>query len=330
MQSEKKRKLNDAEETGKLKKVKLKKKNRTFDHGSTTRETHDVIIRSEPENRPVKIKTSSANKTVPTSKAQLEHTNLKDELTNATQGKKKRNKKHATDKNKSQAKAFTTDSSDHDKTHETAQKASNMNHLGKGDRKYSKKQKLEADLTVANRNETLSEESSHKAIKLNYNKIEKKRKRKIENEKDIKRCPEKHRKTVSDKTLDYGTSERKPSKIDVTNSETAKIGRTPLTDRQKHKRWKMKQKRKLKKLGKDNKTEQTKTEQSSAADLKSIKDEVHKHAYEKFVLPKGPEDASSNWKKLHSVSIFQRSREAKKANLTYNSVYDICWKHFKM
>lgn len=300
MQSEKKRKLNDAEVTGRLKKVKLKKKHRTFDLGPTTRETHDVIIRSEPENRPVKIKTSSANKTVPTSKAQLEHTNLKDEMNNATQGKKKRNKKHATDKNKSQAKAFTTDSSDHDKTHETAQKASNMNHLGK--------------------------------IKLNYNKIEKKRKRKIENEneKDIKRSPEKHRKTVSDKTLDYGTSERKPSKIDVTNSETAKIGRTPLTDRQKHKRWKMKQKRKLKKLGKDNKTEQTKTELSSAADLKSTKDEVHKHVHEKFVLPKGPEDASSNWKKLHSVSIFQRSREAKKANLTYVSVSDICWKHFKM
>ena len=92
-----------------------------------------------------------------------------------------------------------------------------------------------------------------------------------------------------------------------TNSEKTK--RTPLTDRQKHKRMKLKEKRKLKRSARYTKTDQL-NKNSQEMDLskgaskskKETKTE-NKPKLEKVVLPKGPEDASANWKKLQLVSM---------------------------
>ena len=94
----------------------------------------------------------------------------------------------------------------------------------------------------------------------------------------------------------------KPGKGHI-NSE--KKERTPLTDRQKHKRWKLKEKKKLKRLSKDSKTDQTEGEIKAESDGSKPKSEDStetKPKFEKIVLPKGPEDASANWKKLQLVS----------------------------
>lgn len=58
---------------------------------------------------------------------------------------------------------------------------------------------------------------------------------------------------------------------------------------------------------KQKKTNQTKpkkeTDENSVSEYKAEDSKDLKPKFEKVILPKGPEDASSNWKKLQAVSM---------------------------
>ena len=142
----------------------------------------------------------------------------------------------------------------------------------------------------------LNSESPGEKAKLVFDKQGKKRKWKERN----------------DRTAKYHSQETESNKGNIFKTPNYNVNRhikydaekrqnkTPLTDRQKHKRWKLRQKRALKnaQLKDTNLEEGLPTADVSETGLvKELKPK-----FEKFVLPKSHDDASLNWKKLQSVS----------------------------
>ena len=155
-----------------------------------------------------------------------------------------------------------------------------------------KKRSLE---TKNDDSDRLISESPEKKAKLVFDKQGKKRKWREQNDRTAKfHSRETESKGNTFKTPDYNVNRH------IKYDAETRQNKTPLTDRQKHKRWKLRQKRALKNAQfKDTNMD----EESLAADVsETVLVKESKPKFEKFVLPKSHDDASLNWKKLQSVS----------------------------
>ena len=226
--------------------------------------------------------------------------NLKKKL-----GKKPQSKKHTKIKSKSEkAKVSGVNLSDGKKGSQMDTKVKDTIIVSSKD---AKKRKSSSDL-VHTSDGALDLGSSEKKAKYAY-KLKKKRKRKNlkTSEGDSKDTVAVQSKTGKVQMSDHATEVKKHSESDKHKSKSARKERKPLTDRQKHKRWKLQQKRKQKRGLKHKVLEQTKTEQKTVKpDVSKTIEKDSKPKFEKIVLPKSPEDASLNWKKLHPVSSYIR------------------------
>ena len=141
----------------------------------------------------------------------------------------------------------------------------------------------------------MNSESPEKKTKVVFDKQGKKRKWKEQNDRTAKyHSRETESKGNTFKTPDYNVNRH------IKYDAETRQNKTPLTDRQKHKRWKLRQKRALKnaRLKDKNMDEESLTADGSETVL--VKESKPK--FENFVLPKSHDDASLNWKKLQSVS----------------------------
>ena len=173
--------------------------------------------------------------------------------------------------------------SNNDKSH---QRETNINNTS------VKKMSLEPKNDDSDR---LNSESPEKKAKVVFDKQGKKRKWKERNDRTEKyHSPETESKGINFKTPEYNVNRH------IKYDAETRQNKTPLTDRQKHKRWKLRQKRALKNAQlKDTNME----EEPLTADVsETVLVKESKPKFEKFVLPKSHDDASLNWKKLQSVS----------------------------
>ena len=203
----------------------------------------------------------------------------------------------------------------------TGNKNLTKNGKGHGSEKESEgamKKRKENKNDLQSQSENKAPDKLEKEVKSSPYKKPNKRKRKLKDKIDGETNPnsEKHRKIDSkegsnkdnwdrkDKMVNPSSKMVRKEKLGNGHAESEKTKRTPLTDRQKHKRMKLKEKRKLKRTSKYKKTDQSdkKEEELDASKHKAEKLTETKPKFEKVVLPKGPEDASANWKKLQSVS----------------------------
>ena len=141
----------------------------------------------------------------------------------------------------------------------------------------------------------LNSESPEKMTKMVFDKQGKKRKWRDQNDRTAQfYSRETESKGNTFKTQDYNVNRH------IKYDAETRQNKTPLTDRQKHKRWKLRQKRALKNAQlKDTNID----EEPLTADVsETVLVKESKPKFEKFVLPKSHDDASLNWKKLQSVS----------------------------
>ena len=144
-------------------------------------------------------------------------------------------------------------------------------------------------------NDRLNSESPEKKTKMVFDRQGKKRKWK---EQDDRTAKYHSRETESEgnafKTQDYNVNRH------IKYDAETRQNKTPLTDRQKHKRWKLRQKRALKNAQLKDVNMEEELQAADASETVLVKESKPK--FEKFVLPKSHDDASLNWKKLQSVS----------------------------